>query len=308
MSKTYLGVDIGGTAVKLGLVDDTGRVLRRAERSVSFDGYKTPILDTVQTAIRDFLGSHDVPKLEGIGVSATGQIDSRKGVVAGTCGSLPNYIGAPIKAELEKTFGLPVTVANDANCMTLGEVWVGGAQGYTDVIGVTLGTGVGGGILTGGRLLEGARGLGGELGHYRTHALDGVDCTCGAKGCWERYAATTALVRAAQEENPAWKDGRTIFAAAEAGDKTVLALLDAWTDEIAQGLAGMVHIFNPQLILIGGGVSAQQKLLIDPIAAKVKAAVMPAFAEGLEIRAAQLHNDAGMVGAVYYFRQTMEKE
>ena len=98
------------------------------------------------------------------------------------------------------------------------------------------------------------------------------------------------------------------FVAAEAGDKTVLALLDAWTDEIAQGLAGMVHIFNPQLILIGGGVSAQQKLLIDPIAAKVKASVMPAFAEGLEIRAAQLHNDAGMVGAVYYFRQTMEKE
>ena len=192
--------------------------------------------------------------------------------------------------------------------MTLGEVWVGGAQGYTDVIGVTLGTGVGGGILTGGRLLEGARGLGGELGHYRTHALDGVPCTCGATGCWERYAATTALVRAAKEKNPAWTDGRAIFAAAEAGNPEVLALLDAWTDEIAQGLAGMVHIFNPQLILIGGGVSAQQKLLIAPIAAKVKASVMPAFAEGLEIRAAQLHNDAGMVGAVYYFHQTMEKE
>jgi len=192
--------------------------------------------------------------------------------------------------------------------MTLGEVWVGGAQGYTDVIGVTLGTGVGGGILTGGRLLEGARGLGGELGHYRTHALDGVDCTCGAKGCWERYAATTALVRAAQEKNPAWTDGRAIFAAAEAGNPEVLALLDTWTDEIAQGLAGMVHIFNPQLILIGGGVSAQQKLLIAPIAAKVKASVMPAFAEGLEVRAAQLHNDAGMVGAVYYFRQTMEEK
>ena len=167
---------------------------------------------------------------------------------------------------------------------------------------------MGGGILTGGRLLEGARGLGGELGHYRTHALDGVPCTCGAKGCWERYAATTALVRAAQEKNPAWTDGRAIFAAAEAGNPEVLALLDAWTDEIAQGLAGMVHIFNPQLILIGGGVSAQQKLLIAPIAAKVKASVMPAFAEGLEVRAAQLHNDAGMVGAVYYFRQTMEEK
>ena len=107
-----------------------------------------------------------------------------------------------------------------------------------------------------------ARGLGGELGHYRTHALYGVPCTCGATGCWERYAATTALVRTAKEKDPAWTDGRAIFAAAEAGNPEVLALLDAWTDEIAQGLAGMVHIFNPQLILIGGGVSAQQKLLI----------------------------------------------
>ena len=308
--KQYFGIDIGGTAVKLGIVDETGKVLCKGEQSVNFDGYQTPVLDTVRKAAKEFLTAQAIPveNLSGIGVSATGQIDSRKGIVAGTCGNFPNYIGSPIKAALEQDFGLPVTVANDANCMTLGEVWVGGAQGYTDVIGVTLGTGVGGGILTGGRLLEGARGLGGELGHYRTHALDGAPCTCGATGCWERYAATTALVRAAKEQNPAWTDGRAIFAAAEVGNPEVLALLDAWTDEIAQGLAGMVHIFNPQLILIGGGVSAQQKLLIDPIAAKVKAAVMPAFAEGLEIRAAQLHNDAGMVGAVYYFRQTMEKE
>ena len=308
--RAHAGIDIGGTAVKLGIVDETGRVLLKGEESVSFDGYQTPVLTTVRRAAKEFLTANSIPveSLAGIGVSATGQIDSRKGIVAGTCGNFPNYIGSPIKAALEKDFGLPVTVANDANCMTLGEVWVGAAQGYTDVIGVTLGTGVGGGILTGGHLLEGARGLGGELGHYRTHALDGVDCTCGAKGCWERYAATTALVRAAQEKDPDWKDGRAIFAAAEAGSETVLALLDHWTDEIAQGLAGMVHIFNPQLILIGGGVSAQQKLLIEPIAAKVKASVMPAFAEGLEVRAAQLHNDAGMVGAVYYFRQTMEKE
>ena len=308
--KQYLAIDIGGTSVKLGIVDEEGCVLAKAEQSVCFDYYETPILTTVLSASEQFLKEQDVrpQSLAGIGVSATGQIDTHTGTVVGTCGSLPNYIGSPIKAELEAKFGLPVTVANDANCMTLGEVWVGGAKGYTDVIGVTLGTGVGGGILTGGRLLEGARGLGGELGHYRTHALDGVPCTCGAKGCWERYAATTALVRAAQEKNPAWTDGRAIFAAAEAGNPEVLALLDAWTDEIAQGLAGMVHIFNPQLILIGGGVSAQQKLLIAPIAAKVKASVMPAFAEGLEVRAAQLHNDAGMVGAVYYFRQTMEEK
>ena len=277
MSTIYLGVDIGGTAVKLGLVDETGRVLRRAERSVSFDGYKTPILDTVQRAIRDFL-AEDAPELAGIGVSATGQIDSRRGVVAGTCGNFPGWIGVAIKGTLERAFGLPVTVANDANCMLLGEVWAGAARGYTDVVGVTLGTGVGGGILTGGRLLEGARGLGGELGHFRLHALDGVACTCGAIGCYERYAATTALVRDAQRMGLDAPDGR-----------------------------GLVHIFNPQLILIGGGVSAQQALLIDPLAEKVRASVMPAFAEGLEVKAAALQNDAGLVGAVYYFREMHER-
>ena len=122
MSTIYLGVDIGGTAVKLGLVDETGGVLRRAERSVSFDGYKTPIIDTVQRAIRDFL-AEDAPKIAGIGVSATGQIDSRRGVVAGTCGNFPGWIGVDIKGTLERAFGLPVTVANDANCMLLGEVF-----------------------------------------------------------------------------------------------------------------------------------------------------------------------------------------
>jgi len=208
-----------------------------------------------------------------------------------------------IKGTLERAFGLPVTVANDANCMLLGEVWAGAAKGYTDVIGVTLGTGVGGGILTGGRLLEGARGLGGELGHFRLHALDGVACTCGAIGCYERYAATTALVRSAQKAGLDAPDGRAIFEAAAAGDARTLAVLNGWINEIAQGLAGLVHIFNPQLILIGGGVSAQQALLIDPLAAQVRKSIMPAFAEGLEVRAAALQNDAGLVGAVYYFKQ-----
>ena len=276
--KQYLAIDIGGTSVKLGLVDETGGILAKAEESVSFDGWQTPILTTVLAAAERFLTARgeDPQALEGI------------------------------KEQLEAKFHRPVTVANDANCMCLGEVWVGGAKGYTDVIGVTLGTGVGGGILTGGRLLEGARGLGGEMGHYRTHAQHGLLCTCGAVGCWEQYASTTALVRGAHAIDPNLKDGRAIFAAAEAGNPLVLDLIDHWTDEIAQGLAGMVHIFNPQLILIGGGVSAQEKFLIEPVAAKVRRSIMPAFAEGLEIRAAQLHNDAGMVGAVYYFRQTME--
>ena len=137
--KQYFGIDIGGTAVKLGIVDETGRVLLKGEESVSFDGYQTPVLTTVRRAAKEFLTANSIPveSLAGIGVSATGQIDSRKGIVAGTCGNFPNYIGSPIKSALEKDFGLPVTVANDANCMTLGEVWVGAAQGYTAVSWVT---------------------------------------------------------------------------------------------------------------------------------------------------------------------------
>lgn len=144
--KQYLAIDIGGTAVKLGIVDETGAVGPKAEESVNFDGYQTPVLITVLKAAKAFVETQniDVNTLEGVGVSATGQIDSRKGIVAGTCGNFPNYINSPIQAELERLFGLPVTVANDANCMLLGEVWAGAAKGYTDVIGVTLGTGVGG--------------------------------------------------------------------------------------------------------------------------------------------------------------------
>ncbi|MDD4849480.1 MAG: ROK family protein [Gemmiger sp.] len=302
--KCVLGIDIGGTAVKLGVVDATGKVTANAEASVSFDGYKTPILETVLRVATSFLQAQSPEtraSLVGIGVSATGQIDSHRGVVAGTGGNFPGWKGTEIVAELANAFHLPVTVANDANCMCLGEAWVGAAAGYTDVIGITIGTGLGGGILAGGQLLEGARGLGGELGHLIIHAGDGVLCGCGQRGCWEKYAATTALVRRAKALDPTLADGRAIFAQAAAGNAALLALLDSWLEDVAAGLIGLVHVFNPQIILIGGGVSGQQALLIDPLAAKIRAGVMPAFAQGLEIRAAALQNNAGLVGAAAYF-------
>lgn len=306
--KRYLGIDIGGTAVKLGIVQEDGQILARMERSVSFDGYRTPVLTTVLQAAEEFLKEHAVMNemLEGIGISATGQIDSRAGIVAGTCGSMPGWEGTAIGPAFREKFGLPVTVANDANCMCLGEKWLGAAKDCQDFIGITIGTGIGGGIFTGGKLLEGSRGLGGELGHLMIHAENGVSCTCGNHGCYERYAATTALVRKAQELSPELTDGRSIFAQAEAGEKSVQKLLNDWINEIAVGLAGLIHIFNPSLVLIGGGVSSQQKHLIEPLAEKVKKMIMPAFAQGLEIRQAALKNDAGLVGAVYYFISKQE--
>lgn len=298
MSEIYLGVDIGGTAVKLALVDENGVILDRAERSVSFDNYQTPILDTVQAATSDFIEGRR-QWITGIGVSATGQIDSRRGIVVGTCGNLPGWVGTPIKERLEAEYHLPVTVANDANCMCLGETWIGAAKGFANVVGITIGTGIGGGIIAGGRLLEGSRGLGGEIGHYRTHVYDGILCTCGAKGCLEQYASTTALVSAAKKIDPKLNNGREVFLAASSGRYEIIALLNAWIDEIAQGVAGLVHIFNPEVILIGGGVCTQQALLIEPLRRKIMDVIMPAFGQDLEIVAAKLGNDAGCVGAVY---------
>lgn len=303
MKKKYLGIDIGGTAVKLGIVEEDGQIPARMERSVSFDGYRTPILTTVLQAAEDFLKEQGIgtDELEGIGVSATGQVDSVKGIIAGTGGNIPGWEGSPVGPALHEKFGLPVTTANDANCMCLGEKWLGAGKDCNDFIGITIGTGIGGGIFTGGRILEGSRGLGGEIGHFMTHAGDGVACTCRNRGCYERYAATTALVRNAEKISPELTDGRAVFAAAQAGDENVKKLLADWIHEIAVGLIGLIHIFNPSMILVGGGVSSQQEFLIDPLAEEVKRMVMPAFAQGLEIRPAALKNDAGLVGAVYYF-------
>lgn len=303
----YLGIDIGGTAVKLGIVRADGTVLTRMERSVSFDGYQTPIMTTVQQAIDDFLQETGEDPV-GIGVSATGQIDSVRGVVAGVGGNFPGWEGAVIGPVLAERYHKIVTVANDANCMCLGEAWVGAARGCTDVIGITIGTGVGGGIITGGRLLEGTRGLAGEIGHLETHAGDGIACGCGAHGCYEKYASTTALVTRAREIDPAYDSGRVIFAEAARGNAAILALLDAWIDEIVYGLQSLIYIFNPQVIVVGGGVSAQQELFIEPLTKRLLSGTMHAMRDGLEVRAAQLHNDAGLVGAVrYYIEHSIER-
>ena len=311
MSKTYLGVDIGGTAVKLGLVDENGRVLRRAERSVSFDGYKTPILDTVQAAIHEFLTA-DAPRLEGIAVSATGQIDSRRGVVAGTCGNFPGWIGVDIKGTLERAFGLPVTVANDANCMLLGEVWAGAAKGYTDVIGVTLGTGVGGGIVIENGVYAGFNFAAAELGHIVID-FGGEQCACGRRGCWEQYASATALIRrteaamAAHPESALCRlaeeaggvDGRTPFLAAEAGDETALAVCRAYVEELAEGTASLINILRPEAVAFGGGVAgAPEHLLLEPLRRRVGALCFSRHGgRATRILRAELGNDAGVIGA-----------
>lgn len=300
-----LCMDLGGTAVKLGLVDAQGHIHQRTEANVRSDDDATPILTAAMAAAKDFLTGTGVT-VEGIGVSATGQVDSSTGVVIGTNGAIPHYEGVNIREAIEEAFGLPVRVLNDANAAVLGECFTGAARGLRHVLMLTLGTGVGGGMVLDGRLYGGARGIAGELGHFPLER-DGRPCTCGNRGCLEQYASTTALVRlACQATGEASLNGREIFARAARKDPTMLRVLAAWTADVAAGVTGLVHVFNPEMVLIGGGVSAQEALFLAPLRERVLAQVMPCFATGLRVERAALGNDAGLVGVAKWWMDSME--
>ena len=289
-----LCIDIGGTAVKLGLLDREGQIHARLEVPTSQGRLPNPTLDAALQGAEKLVAEEKL-RLEGVAVSAAGQIDSSRGVVAGSNGKLPGYEGSRIKETFEALYHVTTHVLNDANAAALGECFLGAGRGCRDVLMVTLGTGVGGGLVLGGKLYGGSRGLAGELGHFTLYQ-DGVPCSCGKRGCYESYAATTALVRRAGVEN-----GRVLFDRVRAGDAEMKKALDGWLDDVAAGLTGLVHIFNPELVLVGGGVSAQEELLIAPLRQKVRAGVMPRFGERLRVERATLGNDAGMIGALRWW-------
>lgn len=302
MNKQYLGVDIGGTFIKLGIVDDAGNVSMRREVPIDRSGKET-VMETVMNGIDTLLKDSglEAGAFEGIGVSAAGCIDTNKGCVAENGGNIPDWSFTPVAGPLSERYGIGATIANDGNCVALAEAWVGAARGLRDVICVVLGTGVGGGIISGGHLIEGTHGFGGEIGHFPTHA----DLLMTGEKKWgshyETFASTGALVRRALMSGKDWLNGKEIFEAAASGDAGALEILDGWTTEIAAGITGLVHIFDPEVVLIGGGVSAQNELLVKPVRDKVIETVTPDMAAELKLRAAELGNNAGMVGAVKYF-------
>ena len=305
--KKYIGIDIGGTAVKAGLVDENGEARFKIETEIDRSGTKETVMETVIKSIRALCDENgtDIGSLAGIGVAAPGAINTKEGRVAKLGGNVPNWSGTKVCEILDGEFGLPVSLANDGNCVALAEAWIGAAKGHDNVLCVALGTGVGGGIISRGKLIEGAMGYAGEIGHFMVHA-GGRKCSCGGRGCFEKYAATSALVKEGMALRDNWYTGRHIFGDANAGDEEALALVDRWTDEVAYGIASLTHIFNPEVILIGGGVSAQEELVIKPVGRKIKELIIPDFAEKLVIKRAELGNDAGMVGAVRHL--ILEKE
>ncbi len=295
-----LAIDLGGTEAKIGLADGEGRIHKKASAGVSEDGYRTPIVESAIHAAKQFMAEYPC-EIRGVAVSACGQIDPESGTVIGTNGRIPHYEGTNIKAAMERAFEKETWVLNDANAALLGECFTGRAKGLKDVILITLGTGVGGGVLSGGRLLGGAGGIAGELGHFTLRA-DGPACPCGKRGCFEHYASASALVsRCEAASGKSGLNGKIIFREAEKGNPVIQAEVSAWIRDIAEGLTGLIHIFNPEMVLIGGGVSAQEELLIRPLRERILQEAMPRFSEGLRIERALLGNDAGMVGAVRFW-------
>lgn len=299
--KKYIALDIGGTALKYGIVDEQGNILEIFEESVSFDGYETPILNTILKVLDAYL--KDTSTFSGICVSATGQIDSKLGKVIGVGGNIKNYLGSEIKKTLEERYHLTTEVLNDANAVAAAEKWIGAGNGYQNVIAITIGTGVGGGIYVHDQLLLGARGIAGEIGHFSIDQNNEA-CTCGNMGCYERFASMSALVRKVNEKLNVNYNGRMIFERYD--DPEINILINEWMDSIAKGIISLVHIFNPEVVIIGGGVSKQDEKFIQPLIKKVADKVMPRFLEDLKIVPAKLENGAGMVGAVYHFRGMYE--
>ena len=303
-----IGVDVGGTKIAAGVVDDSGRIVASTRR-------ETPATEpeeielSVADAVAELRLSHEIAS---VGLSVAGFVDaSRSNVVFA-----PNiaWRDEPLRADLEKRIGLPVVVENDANAAAWGEFRYGAASAVDDMVLVTLGTGVGGGIVLDGRLLRGAFGIAAELGHVRV-VPNGIRCGCGNRGCWEQYASGNALVREARElvasgtplagalsdacgGDPAALQGQDVTRLAQGGDPASTELLADLGRWLGEGIASVVAVLDPAAIVIGGGVAEAGDLLLEPARAAFRRQLTGrGHRPEAELRLAVLGNTAGVIGA-----------
>ncbi|MCH4887520.1 ROK family protein [Acidaminobacter sp. JC074] len=289
-----IAIDIGGTNIKFSYASPDG--ILGAVESMPTDAYLGA--DNMYKRIENLIGLADMSKVTGIAISSAGQIDSDKGRVIFATDSIPGYTGFEIKKRLEEKFKVKVTVENDVNCAALGELWKGHLSSES-FLALTLGTGIGGAIVEDGKIYHGSGYSTAEFGHLAL-VYKGLECTCGHRGCYERYASAKALNEQISDKLGDM-DTKLFFEACRQGNEAYLRVLDQWVDYVSEGLKSLVHTFNPNLILIGGGVSAQGDYLADKIKESLKGKVMPSFMKDLDIKMMTLGNDANLLGAVYHF-------
>ena len=283
-----LTFDIGGTEIKYAICDENFNLTeKKSIPTNAHEGGKRIIERVLEIA-------KTVENIDRIGISTAGQVDSINGRIIFATDSIPGYTGTEIKAIVEAETGLPTAVENDVNSAAIGEAVFGAAKGCDNFICLTYGTGIGGAIYLDGKLFTGNSFSAGEFGHIVTHA-GGKSCTCGGCGCYEAYASANALVSSVSEKLGKTMNGREIFENFE--NPEIRNIIDEWIDEIVIGLKGLVYIFNPALIVCGGGIMSQS-YITDEINARLQKELMASFGK-VKVVKALMGNDANKLGAAY---------
>ncbi|MCM1189990.1 MAG: ROK family glucokinase [bacterium] len=309
MSRYVFGVDIGGTTVKIGLFDGEGSLLEKWEIPTRRENKGAAILPDVAESLLGKMKEKGIGETEliGIGVDVPGTVDSR-GTLVGGAVNIRGWENINIPETVRAYINVPVKAANDANAAAFGEMWKGGGKGYKNMVAVTLGTGVGGGIIVNGSILAGATGSGGEIGHIHIEDSETEECGCGNKGCLEQYASATGIVRLAKrrlakDEEPSVLrnseeplSAKSVFDAVKAGDKVAVEIAEQFGEYLGKGLAAVAGVVNPEVFVIGGGVSKAGEILLRFVEPPFQKYVYQQCSHA-RFALAELGNDAGIFGA-----------
>jgi glucokinase len=317
--KWLVGVDIGGTTIKMAFVSLEGDILHMWEIETDKSNSGQHIPASIASSLRQKLTELNETKsrLIGIGVGAPGPVNVDDGTIEGAINL--GWGKYPLKDILEQVTSLPVTVDNDANIAALGEMWQGAGMRAKNLICITLGTGVGGGIIANGEIIHGVNGAGGEIGHITSVPSGGFACNCGKRGCLETIASATGIVRITQEELSASTrpsklrnrfcenhglTARQVFDAAKEGDELAADVIGKVAFQLGLALANLANGLNPEKIVIGGGVSQAGATLLEPLKREFARFAFPRVAEGAEIVIATLGNRAGVMGGAWLAKES----
>lgn len=309
--KYYVGIDLGGTNIAVGVVDENCHIIARSKLKTNAIRPAELICDDMAEGVRQAVHNANLTlqDIEWVGVGTPGTVNHTTGVI-GYANNL-DFHNVPIKAMMEERLGMKVYVENDANAAAYGETVAGAAKGVQNVLAITLGTGVGGGIIIDGKIYSGTGGAGGELGHMGI-VKGGRHCTCGRDGCIEAYASATGLINLTKEAMEAHKDskmwdyansleqvsGRTAFDAMHAGDAYGNEVVNEYVEYLAYGLVNYINIFAPELIVIGGGISKEGEPFLAKVREKISEQIYGSSTV-TKLALAQLGNDAGIIGAAF---------
>lgn len=284
--KKYICLDIGGTAIKYGLVDEHGNLIEKYSTATEAE----KILETAIRIVESFQDKHEI---NGICISTAGMVDPVKGEIVYSGPTIPNYKGTRLKAAMEERFGVPCEVENDVNCANLAEFVSGASAGSESSVMLTVGTGIGGSIILGGELYRGWSNSACEVGYMNMEDSDFQ--TLGAA------SILTAKVADRKQESKELWNGIHVFEEAKKGDTVCVQAIDEMVDVLGKGIANICYVVNPQVVVLGGGIMAQKAYLQDKIENAVKKYLVPYLAENTKIVYAEHKNDAGMLGAFYHF-------